>query len=650
LKNLARLRLYQNHLNGEINFQLESLPSLQQLFLQQNYFHGHLQQLFSFNSTNSTNSLLSAAVSNHPFLNLDVSDNLFSGSVPSQLFLLPHLQSISLSLNCFEHELPMSMCEAVGVGVMSMSGLGSSHSCKNLVTVPFTSVSLVQTMDGSIPDCVWLLSNLRILNLAGNGLSGTIGDVSLMSSLLSLTLSHNYLRGVIPLWLQEKNMSQLDLSHNKLTGTVDGFKNQNKEELNSELINLFLGSDPATRELKLSVNRLSGDLSHSFFKRYTNLDILSGNLFGCNHIPSNDENSEWAICGSEEFDQSLFVMGGVCGLIVLCLVLSLLRSPHSNSVTEPTTDHSKPLESLVLSTWFDRRLLEYHKMTHDIRFYSGDPLTSCHSFPAIRSFGYFLSNLNRAMCLLTCVLVIISLPIYILKVLDVESPNGSEQYVTHSHMYRWLWTVVFVTGTVPCLLFLLVTFLCLLCFSLILNMIGTETRSLGCERVRELENQSASDRGFNRKVVSLSLSLQTHENENENEMIRKKEVESLFSVAVWLVLMTNIAMVGTVNGLYLWSTLLNLSNDVRFLIQILFGLFIFTWRVVILPSGLPLRLKESRYGLWLFSWINVVNTVVIPCVVTALSDPSCYQVSYNRYFLNAFLMVTFVLEIIDPTR
>jgi hypothetical protein len=124
------LHAYDNRLNGQINFPLASLPKLQQLFIHRNHFTGHLNQLFSF-SPSSWNA------SSSELLNLDVSDNLFSGSIPSTLFL-PHLQSISLSLNCFEHELPSSICEARYAGVISMDGLGSAKGCKNVVTVPFT--------------------------------------------------------------------------------------------------------------------------------------------------------------------------------------------------------------------------------------------------------------------------------------------------------------------------------------------------------------------------------------------------------------------------------------------------------------------------------------------------------------------------------
>jgi hypothetical protein len=85
-----------------------------------------------------------------------------------------------------------------------------------------------------------------------------------------------------------------------------------------------------------------------------------------------------------------------------------------------------------------------------------------------------------------------------------------------------------------------------------------------------------------------------------------------------------------VNGLYLWSTLMDLSRDLRIWIQFSFGLFSSLWGVLVLRGVLSPKIKESVYGVWLFLCLNIVNTVVIPCLVTALSSPSCYQVSQNH--------------------
>jgi hypothetical protein len=51
-------------------------------------------------------------------------DNLFSGSLPEQLFEISSLTTIALSVNCFTGKLPLSMCDAHHVNVLSLDGLG----------------------------------------------------------------------------------------------------------------------------------------------------------------------------------------------------------------------------------------------------------------------------------------------------------------------------------------------------------------------------------------------------------------------------------------------------------------------------------------------------------------------------------------------
>lgn len=189
-------------------------------------------------------------------------------------------------------------------------------------------------------------------------------------------------------------------------------------------------------------------------------------------------------------------------------------------------------------------------------------------------------------------------------------------------MYRWLWTITFISGFVPSVLLMFVVLTCSMCFCFLLKVWKQDF-------VQESERLKIA-------MDSPSLSEDTLPVNKDSDVVStigNKESEIIVSKsAVWLILFVNISVVGMVNGLYLWSTLLNLSNKIRFLIQFSFGLFTFLWRTFILRGGLPTRLKESKYGVWLFTCISIVNTVIIPCVLTALSDPSCYQVSFSIPF------------------
>jgi Leucine-rich repeat (LRR) protein len=603
LTNIIWLHFHQNHLQGPITFALTSFPSLGQLFLQQNRLTGNLNQLVS--SLNRTSSRL---------INLDVSDNLFSGSIPSALFL-PHLQSISLSLNCFAHELPDSMCEARAAEVLSMDGLGSAKGCGGVVNFPLTSVSLVQTMTGSIPDCVWLMSDLKMLNLAGNGLIGDIGGTNVsMQSLLSLTLSHNYLSGTIPLWLQTKNMSHLDLSHNKLTGDVEGFMKQPDSNLtiDSDLLDSF-GSQYVERSLNVEVNRLSGELSSSL-RIYDKLNLLSGNLFGCDYLPTNDGKSEWWSCGSEEYDQSIWLMVGVLCLMVLsfvaydCLCRCISLSLHVQSAEDNVDIHPKNNEGLA---WMRRRLVDLQKLFQYVEYFRDSTLSEGQSpFPFIASFGHLLIGLMKAVWILAIVSFFFSLPIYLLKEVDGN-------YVTHTHTYNWLWTMTFLSGNVPAALFLSLCFVCLILFTCILN---------------ELGQQQTNDKP----------TLSSHSSPSSPDY-------SLIAT-VWIIFLVNIIVVGTINGLYVASTLQDISSEVRVWIQFSVGLFSFVWSAIILRSKiLSSKIKESKDGVWLFVCLNVVNSVIIPCLATALSSPSCYQVSVFVSFNHSLSIPSLSFLLTSPT-
>jgi hypothetical protein len=393
-----------------------------------------------------------------------------------------------------------------------------------------------------------------------------------------LTLSHNYLSGEIPLWLQEKSMLHLDLSHNKLTGDANGFKHQ--EAFNSSSLISERRNQSLNKNLTLSVNRLSGDLPSSF-GTYADLDILSGNLFGCENLPKNDANSGSLSCGSEQYDRSMISMGGVLGMILFLVAVYHLLCLWFSSFT--TKDAQRLM--LVKRRGKTVLLLDY------LRYSQSDHLHKSLSDPSLTvSFGSLLVNLMRSVCVLTTLCLLLTLPVYVLKQLDVESASdgGQTQYVTHTNQYNWLWAMTFVSGTTPAIILLVAGFVCLSYFNVMMNRLGGSDKA-------SLKSVTVEEGNFMRVT------------------------------SVWLVFFLNIIVVGTVNGLYVWSTLLDLTSDVRLQIQLSFALFSSLW-IVVLRLGLPSQIKESRYGVWLFICLHAMNSVMIPCAVTALSTPSCYQV------------------------
>jgi hypothetical protein len=130
--------------------------------------------------------------SNMEFLEIvDLSNNKLSGSVPKTLFSLPRVTTIALSLNCFQGNLPEDMCSVRDLQVLSMDGLGAAQGCRHEYKLPITGVAIFNTLDGTVPPCLWNLHNLTVLHLASNGLYGSImdrGPTSHESSVMDLSL------------------------------------------------------------------------------------------------------------------------------------------------------------------------------------------------------------------------------------------------------------------------------------------------------------------------------------------------------------------------------------------------------------------------------------------------------------------------------
>jgi hypothetical protein len=159
---VKELFFFDNLFDHSLPVELNKLTSLQILRLQHNLLTGSLEGVFNINMT-----LLE---------NVDLSDNKFSGKISTNIFELPDVNSVALSMNCFEGSLPDRMCAARNVSVLSMDGLGAAKDCKNSWVIPLSGVAVFNTLEGSVPACLWSLPALQVLHLTGNGLTGRIGE------------------------------------------------------------------------------------------------------------------------------------------------------------------------------------------------------------------------------------------------------------------------------------------------------------------------------------------------------------------------------------------------------------------------------------------------------------------------------------------
>jgi Leucine-rich repeat (LRR) protein len=295
-----------NLLSGPLPLFIADWSSLQAANVSTNSFSGSIHMFASKNLT-------SLEV-------LDLSSNRFSGIIPNSLFSLSVLQTVILSQNCFSGSLPPSMCVNGKLEHIILDLL--TGNCGAVDGGIFQGFVLDRSIKGTIPSCLWSSSSIQMLHLLGNGLDGTLSDLSNSSVLSVLALGSNQLTGTIPVTFQHHNFTQFDLSMNRLSGTLES--------------DLTISQNATVYDL--SVNRLSGKIPGAMFASYTSgvLNVLEGNVFGCQqkNIPSSDASHNSYQCGSLDFQYSL--LAWATGL-VFCAVGAGIVIYASNWTIEALT-------------------------------------------------------------------------------------------------------------------------------------------------------------------------------------------------------------------------------------------------------------------------------------------------------------------------
>ncbi|KAH9622042.1 hypothetical protein KSS87_017554 [Heliosperma pusillum] len=162
LKNIYFLDVSSNNLSRNIDHGSWNMPSLQMLNLANNRFVGGLPDI-------STSVKLE---------NMDLSENKFSGIIPSSYGNLSELMDLHLGWNQITGVIPREL-----------------SLCKKLVTLDLSHNRLI----GQIPYGLGQMPVLGQLDLSDNQLSGEIPrNLGSANSLVEVNVSHNHLYGVLP--------------------------------------------------------------------------------------------------------------------------------------------------------------------------------------------------------------------------------------------------------------------------------------------------------------------------------------------------------------------------------------------------------------------------------------------------------------------
>ena len=183
---VVELDLSENELSGTIPSELGSLTNLEVLKLSKNQLSGTIPP--------ELGNLTNLAV-------LDLFENRLSGTIPPELGNLINLEALALFKNNLRGTIPSDLAKLNKLRWLLLWG---------------------NQLNGSIPSELGRLTNLKWLILADNRLSGMIpSELGNLTNLESLSLWGNQLSGTIPSELGNlTNLDSLSLVDNELSGTV----------------------------------------------------------------------------------------------------------------------------------------------------------------------------------------------------------------------------------------------------------------------------------------------------------------------------------------------------------------------------------------------------------------------------------------------
>ncbi|KAF5794297.1 putative non-specific serine/threonine protein kinase [Helianthus annuus] len=207
-------------------------------------FPSELMNITSLKVLDLSSSSLNSSIPVMPnLLKLDVSRNNFEYIEFVGIWRQCHLKELSLSRNYFGGEL---------IGPSSNTSECSHYALEVLEADE-------NELNGSIPESVGKLNNLRVLHLSINSFTGSIPKaLERLRSLEELDLFHNKLTGPVPTFLG--NLTKLDLSDNQFSGSIP-------ESLGrlTGLTDLYLQSNLLTGPIPESLGRLTG-LTHLYLQ------------------------------------------------------------------------------------------------------------------------------------------------------------------------------------------------------------------------------------------------------------------------------------------------------------------------------------------------------------------------------------------------
>ncbi|XP_023733027.1 probable LRR receptor-like serine/threonine-protein kinase RFK1 isoform X2 [Lactuca sativa] len=240
-----------NRITGEIPPELGNLTSLRNLDLEANYLSGtippQLGRLINLRSlilsSNQFTGRLTPALGQLVNLRNLINDCNFSGPIPDFIQNWRQVNRLHMVASGLTGPIPLNISLLDSLNDLRISDINGPPQLFPPLNRTTTLTRLILrncNLFGEIPDYIWQLRDLTLLDASFNNLVGRISNNILQRSIRYVFLTSNMLSGDIPNNLLEVNGAAIDLSYNNFTWQEP---NQPSCEQNRDrLVNLFRSS------------------------------------------------------------------------------------------------------------------------------------------------------------------------------------------------------------------------------------------------------------------------------------------------------------------------------------------------------------------------------------------------------------------------
>ncbi|KAG0093225.1 hypothetical protein BGZ92_006887 [Podila epicladia] len=226
LTRLERFDIGSNKITGPFPVSVTKMINIQELVLKNNYFAGHLPiellQLKRLTELSIANNEFDGLLPQGLFSSLkklrvfNINQNGFTGEISSDVGGLTGLIKFAARANEFTGNIPKEF----GNCKLLSSILQPERNVKRLTRTIVNRNLGDNHLTGEIPESIYTLRNLKILDLPGNKLSGKISpEIGNMAGLTKLILSHNNFNDSLPVEIQNlKRLESMVVNYNSFSG------------------------------------------------------------------------------------------------------------------------------------------------------------------------------------------------------------------------------------------------------------------------------------------------------------------------------------------------------------------------------------------------------------------------------------------------